>query len=147
MSLQDQLTSDMKIAMKAQDKTKLSVIRMVLSAIKYAELEKKAPLTYEQLLDVLARELKQRKDSHAEFTKGNREDLVAKVEAEIAIIEEYLPEQLSEDEVRAVVTAAVAEVGATSKADMGRAMGRVMPELKGRADGKLINKIVQELLL
>ncbi len=147
MSIQDQLTSDMKLAMKARDKSKLSVIRMVLSSIKYAELEKKAPLTDDQILDVLAREMKQRKDSLAEFIKGNREDLATKVEAEIEIIEEYLPEQLNEEEVRKIITAAIADLGASSKADMGKVMGLVMPAVKGRADGKIINRIVQELLL
>lgn len=147
MSIQDQLTSDVKLAMKAHDKTRISVIRMVLSSIKYSEIEKKAPLTDDQVLEVLARELKQRKDSFVEFTKANREDLATKVEAEIKIIEEYLPEQLSEEEVREIVNAAIDELGATSKADMGKVMGRVMPAVKGRADGKMINKIVQELLL
>lgn len=147
MSIQDQLTSDVKLAMKAHDKTRISVIRMVLSSIKYSEIEKKAPLTDDQVLEVLARELKQRKDSFVEFTKANREDLATKVEAEIKIIEEYLPEQLSEEEVREIVNAAIDELGATSKADMGKVMGRVMPAVKGRADGKMINRIVQELLL
>jgi uncharacterized protein YqeY len=137
----------MKLAMKAQDKTRLSVIRMVLSAVKYVEIEKKASLTDDQVLDVLAREVKQRKDSLAEFERGNRKDLVAKVKEELAILADYLPEQLSEEAVREVITAVIKEVGATGKADMGRVMGAVMPQLKGRADGKLINTIVQELLL
>ncbi len=147
MSILDQLTNDMKLAMKAQDKTRLSVIRMVISAVKYAELEKKVSLSDDQVLDVLAREVKQRKDSLAEFERGNREDLVAKVKEELAILADYLPEQLTEDAVRAVITATISELGATSRADMGRVMGAVMPQLKGRADGKLINTIVQELLL
>ena len=147
MSLLDRLSNDMKLAMKAQDKTRLSVIRMVLSAVKYVEIEKKASLTDDQVLDVLAREVKQRKDSLAEFERGNREDLVAKVKEELAILADYLPEQLSEEAVREVITAVIKEVGATGKADMGRVMGAVMPQLKGRADGKLINTIVQELLL
>lgn len=147
MSILDQLTNDMKLAMKAQDKTRLSVIRMVISAVKYAELEKKVSLNDDQVLDVLAREVKQRKDSLAEFERGNREDLVAKVKEELAILADYLPEQLTEDAVRAVITATISELGATSRADMGRVMGAVMPQLKGRADGKLINTIVQELLL
>ena len=147
MSLLDRLSNDMKLAMKAQDKTRLSVIRMVLSAVKYVEIEKKASLTDDQVLDVLAREVKQRKDSLAEFERGNREDLVAKVKEELAILADYLPEQLSEKAVRELITAVIKEVGATGKADMGRVMGAVMPQLKGRADGKLINTIVQELLL
>ncbi len=147
MSLLDRLSNDMKLAMKAQDKTRLSVIRMVLSAVKYVEIEKKASLTDDQVLDVLAREVKQRKDSLAEFERGNRKDLVAKVKEELAILADYLPEQLSEEAVREVITAVIKEVGATGKADMGRVMGAVMPQLKGRADGKLINTIVQELLL
>ncbi len=147
MSIQDQLNNDMKVAMKAQDKTKLSVIRMILSSIRNAEIEKKAPLTDDQVLDILVREQKQRKDSLVEFTKGNREDLATKEAAEIEIIEEYLPEQLTEAEVREIVAAIISEVGATTKADIGKVMGRVMPAVKGRADGKTINRIVQEFIL
>lgn len=147
MSIQDQLNNDMKVAMKAQDKTKLSVIRMILSSIRNAEIEKKAPLTDDQVLDILVREQKQRKDSLVEFTKGNREDLATKEAAEIEIIEEYLPEQLTEAEVREIVAAIISEVGATTKADIGKVMGQVMPAVKGRADGKTINRIVQEFIL
>ncbi|OEF96953.1 aspartyl-tRNA amidotransferase [Vulcanibacillus modesticaldus] len=146
MSLMDRINEDMKQAMKDKDKFKLSVIRMIRSAIKYAEIENKGELSDEQIVDVLTRELKQRRDSLQEFEKANRTELAEKVKNEIDILQEYLPEQLSEEELRQVVQDTINEVGATSKKDMGKVMGTVMPKVKGRADGKLINKLVQELL-
>lgn len=146
MSLMERLNEDMKQAMKNQDKFKLSVIRMVRSAIKYVEIEKRTTLTDEQIIDVLTREVKQRRDSLQEFEKAGREDLATSVKAELEILKDYLPEQLSEDEVRDIVKEAIAETGASGKADMGKVMGAVMPKVKGRADGKLINKLVMEFL-
>lgn len=146
MSLMNRLSEDMKQAMKNKDKFKLSVIRMVLSSIKYAEIEKKSSLTDDQIIDVLTRELKQRRDSLQEFEKANRTDLIEQVKAEIEILKDYLPEQLSEEELKKVIEDTIQEIGAKSKSDMGKVMSAIMPKVKGRADGKLINKLVQELL-
>jgi len=146
MSLSEQITVDMKQAMRDKDKFKLSVIRMVLSAIKYAEIEKRTALSDEQVLDVLTREVKQRRDSLTEFEKAGRTDLVETVQEEIKILMEYLPQQLTEQELKAIINEAITSVGAVGKADMGKVMSAVMPKVKGRADGKLINQLVQELL-
>src|SRR5690606_34250725 len=100
----------------------------------------------DEVLDILQREVKQRKDSLQEFTKAGRDDLVADVQAEIAIISEYLPQPMTEEEIKAVVQQTLQEVGASSKADMGKVMGALMPKVKGRADGRLVNQIVQQLL-
>ncbi|MBP9483667.1 MAG: GatB/YqeY domain-containing protein [Negativicutes bacterium] len=127
-------------------KLRLSVLRMVKSAAKYLEIERKEGLTDEDLLTVFVKEVKQRRDSIDEFKKGNRMDLVEASEAELAILQEYLPQQLSEAELRELVQAAVQETGAQSKKDMGKVMADLMPRTKGRADGKLLNRIVQEFL-
>jgi len=146
MTLMFRLTEDMKQAMKNKDKFKLSVIRMVISSIKYAEIEKKSSLTDDQIIDVLTRELKQRRDSLHEFEKADRIDLIEQVKSEIVILQDYLPEQLSEDELKKVIQDTVYEIGAKSKSEIGTVMAAVMPKVKGRADGKLINKLVQDLL-
>ncbi|MFC0212078.1 GatB/YqeY domain-containing protein [Paenibacillus chartarius] len=146
MSLSERLNEDMKNAMKSQDKFKLSVIRMVRSAIKNIEIDTKKTLSDDEVLDVLNREIKQRKDSLQEFEKAGRDDLAETVQAEIAVLIEYMPQQLSEEEVKAIVQQTIQEVGASSKADMGKVMGALMPKVKGRADGKLVNQLVQQLL-
>ncbi|MCF6092836.1 GatB/YqeY domain-containing protein [Microaerobacter geothermalis] len=146
MSLIERLNEDMKQAMKDKDKVKLSVIRMVRSAVKNAEIEARKELSEDEVLAVLNRELKQRRDSLQEFEKAGREDLVEKVKEEIDILVKYLPEQLSEEELRRLVEQTITEIGASSKAEMGKVMGALMPKVKGRADGKLVNQIVQQLL-
>jgi uncharacterized protein YqeY len=146
MSLSERLNEDMKQAMKSQDKFKLSVIRMVRSAIKNVEIDQKRTLDDNEVLDVLSREIKQRKDSLQEFEKAGRDDLAAAVKAEIAVLSDYLPQQLTEEEVKAIVQQTIQETGASSKADMGKVMGALMPKVKGRADGKLVNQLVQQLL-
>lgn len=148
MTLRDRLTEDMKQAMKDKEagKLKLSVIRMVRSAAKNIEIDRHKELDDNELLDVVAKEVKLRKDSLDEFRKANRPDLVATLEQEIAILMEYLPEQMTEAEVRALVTQAVADAQATSPKDMGKVMTLLMPKVKGRADGKLVNSLVKELL-
>ncbi len=146
--LKARLDGDIKAAMKDREagKLRLSVLRMVKSAAKYLEIERKEGLTDEDLLTVFVKEVKQRRDSIDEFKKGNRMDLVEASEAELAILQEYLPQQLSEAELRELVQAAVQETGAQSKKDMGKVMADLMPRTKGRADGKLLNRIVQEFL-
>ena len=148
MSLKDKLTEDMKQAMKDKEagKLRLSVIRMVRATIKNVEIDRKKELSEEEVLDVLAKEVKMRRDAMEEFTKGNRLDLAQQLEQEIAILMQYLPQQLSESEVRVLVTEAVAEAQATAPKDMGKVMAVLMPKVKGRADGKLVNTIVREML-
>ena len=135
MSIKEQLTADMKEAMKSHDKDRLSVIRFVRGAIRQAEID-----------GVISKEVKMRKDSIEEFKKGGREDLVAKTQAEIDVLMPYLPAQLSEDEIRALVKEAVEKTGASSPKDMGKVMGMLMPKVKGRADGKMVNTIVRSML-
>ena len=146
MSLGERLNDDMKQAMKNKDKFRLTVIRMIRSAIKNLEIAQKRTLDDDEVLDILQREVKQRKDSLQEFTKAGREDLASDVQAEIAVISEYLPQPMTEEEMKAVVQQTIQEVGASSKADMGKVMGAVMPKVKGRADGRLVNQMVQQLL-
>ena len=148
MSIKDRLTEDMKAAMKAKadGKQQLAVIRMVRSAIRQQEIDGKTELDDNGVIAVISKEVKMRKDSLEEFKKGGREDLVAQTEAEIAVLMPYLPQQLSEAEVRTLVEEAVAASGASSQKDMGKVMGLLMPKVKGRADGKVVNTIVRELL-
>ncbi|GIO85318.1 hypothetical protein J25TS5_22500 [Paenibacillus faecis] len=146
MSLSERLNEDMKQAMKSQDKFKLSTIRMVRATIKNLEIDLKRPLNDNEVLDILSREIKQRKDALQEFEKAGRDDLAAGVRAEAEIIAEYLPEQLSEEEIKVIVQQTIQETGATSKAEIGKVMSALMPKVKGRADGKLVNQAVQQLL-
>jgi uncharacterized protein YqeY len=146
LNLLDRLNQDMKEAMKNKEKEKLSVIRMVKSSLQNEQIKFGRDLTEDDQLTVLNRELKQRKDSLQEFEKANREDLVEKLRNEISILEHYMPEQLSEDELLAIVDETISEVGASSKADMGKVMGAIMPKVKGKADGGLVNRLVQQQL-
>jgi len=148
MTLRDRLTEDMKLAMKDKEagKLRLSVIRMVRSAAKYLEIDRHKELDDNELLEVVAKEVKMRKDSLDEFRKANRPELLETLEQEIAILMEYLPEQMGEAEVRSLVAQAVADAKASSPKDMGKVMALLMPKVKGRADGKLVNAIVKEML-
>ena len=146
MNLSDRLTDDMKQAMKDKNKSVLSTIRMMRASVKNQEIELKRPLDDNEILDVLSREIKQRKDSLQEFEKAGRHDLVENVAAEIEVISKYLPEQLTEEEIQEIVRQTIQELGASSKADMGKVMGALMPKTKGRADGKLVNQAVQKFL-
>lgn len=146
MALTDQLQEDMKAAMRAKDKDALSVIRMIRAAIKNKEIERGTELGDEEVTELLSRELKQRNDSLHEFKKAGRDDLAIKTEQEIAVIKRYLPEQLSEEALRKMVIEAVQATGAKTRADMGKVMSEIMPKVKGRADGKLVNRLVQEIL-
>lgn len=136
----------MKRAMKEKDKMRLSVIRMVRTALKNEEIERQRPLTEEETIQVLQRERKQRRESLQAAQQAGRTDLEAQAQQEIAILEEYLPTALSEEELRTLVEETIAEVGAKGKADLGRVMAALMPKVKGRADGKAVNALVQELL-
>ena len=145
MSLKEKLANDMKEAMKAREagKERLSVIRLVRGAIRQIEIDQRVELDDEGVLAVISKEVKQRRDSIEEFKKGGREDLVAHNEAYIAILMEYLPAQLTEAEVKALVDEAVAAVGAKDPKDMGKVMKELMPKVKGKADGKLVNQLVK----
>lgn len=148
MSIKDQLTADMKQAMKDREagKLRLSVIRMVRANIKNVEINDKKELTDDEVLAVLMKEVKMRQDSVEEFQKAGRDELVAQAKEEIAILKKYLPEALSDDELKAIVAEVIAAVGATSPKDMGKVMLAVMAKTKGRVDGKRINVMVRELL-
>jgi len=146
MSLSDRLNDDMKQAMKDQNKFRLSVLRMIRSSVKNAEIERRRPLDDQEVLEILNRELKQRRESLQEVEKAGRQDLADSLTAEIEIISEYMPKPLSEQELEDIVKATIQEVGASSKSDMGKVMGALMPKVKGRADGKLVNQLVQKLL-
>ena len=146
MNLSERLNDDMKQAMKDKDKFKLTTIRMIRASIKNAEIDLKRSLEDSEVLDILSREIKQRKDSLQEFNKAGRDDLAKDVAAEIDIIGVYLPEQLTEEEIKSIVLQTIQETGASSKAEMGKVMTALIPKVKGRADGKLVNTIVQQSL-
>ncbi|MEY8191175.1 GatB/YqeY domain-containing protein [Peribacillus simplex] len=146
MSLLERLNNDMKQAMKNKEKDKLSVIRMLKASIQNEAMKQRQDLTDDEELTVLSRELKQRKDSLQEFENAGRSDLVDKVRTELVYVEAYMPEQLSEEDISKIVKQTILEVKATSKADMGRVMGALMPKVKGKADGSLVNKLVQQHL-
>ena len=143
MSLKETLNNDIKTAMKAKDKETLSVLRMIKTAVQAAEIDKKEALNPEEELTILAREAKQRRESLAEFVKAGRDELVAKTEAEIEIVERYLPKQLSVEEVKEVIATVAEKIGATTQKEFGKLMGAVMQELKGKADGNVIKEQVK----
>jgi uncharacterized protein YqeY len=146
MGLLEQLNEDMKQAMKSQEKFRLSVIRMVKSSIKNVEIDVRRPLEETEVQDIVQREIKQRKDAMSEFEKAGREDLVDQLKLELDVLVAYMPQQLTEEEIRFVVQDAIRAVSAASKADMGKVMGAVLPQVKGRADGKIVNQLVQSEL-
>ncbi|WP_027407846.1 GatB/YqeY domain-containing protein [Anoxybacteroides tepidamans] len=147
MGLLERLNDDMKQAMKNKEKEKLSVIRMVKASLQNEAIKLgKSQLSEDEELTVLSRELKQRKDSLQEFENAGRSDLADKTKEEIRILELYMPKQLTEEELTEIVKQTIAEVGASSKADMGKVMGAIMPKVKGKADGSLVNKLVQQHL-
>ena len=143
MSLKETLNNDIKTAMKAKDKETLAVLRMIKTAVQVAEIDKKEELNAEEELTILAREAKQRRESLAEFVKAGRDELVAKTEAEIEIVERYLPKQLSVEEVKEVIATVAEKIGATTQKEFGKLMGAVMQELKGKADGNVIKEQVK----
>ncbi|KOY15676.1 MULTISPECIES: GatB/YqeY domain-containing protein [Paenibacillus] len=146
MNLSERLNEDMKQAMKSKDKFKLSNIRLIRSTIKNLEIDLKRDLDDNEVLDILSREIKQRKDALQEFDKAGREDLAANAKAEIELLSQYLPAQLTEEEIKVIVQQTIQETGASSKAEMGKVMSALMPKVKGKADGKLVNQAVQQFL-
>lgn len=150
MSLKAQIDADIKVAMKAKDKIRLETVRSIKKVILEKESELRAKgqdsLTPEQELEVLSQQAKQRRDAIAQYLKAERQDLAAKEQAELAIIETYLPEQLSAGELENVVTQIITEVGAKTAQDLGKVMGVAMKKLKGKADGKKIQELVKRKL-
>ena len=145
-NLKEKLEADLWQAMKDRDNVKRSVLRLLLAAIKNAEIAKRGSLDNPDILGIVAREVKQRNESIEAFKQGDRQDLVAQEEAEMAILKEYLPRQLSREEVIVEARQVIEEVGAQGPRDKGKVMSRIMAQLKGKADGREINEIVTELL-
>ena len=145
--MQDRLFSDLKEAMKKGDKLRQSVIRLTRAEIQNAEKAKGEPLDDPGVIEILSREAKKRRESIAEFSKGNRQDLVDKEEAELAILLEYLPPQMPREEVVAAARSVIEELGAQGPGDKGKVMGKLMPQLKGKAEGRLVSEVVAELLV
>ncbi len=146
MGLADKLLEDMKAAMKSKDKATLETIRGVRSQMKNAEVAKGESLADEDILQVLTKEAKRRKESISMYEQGGRSDLVESETRELEIIQSYLPEELSEDELKQIVLDAIQKSGAESMKEMGKVMSIVMPQIKGRADGKAVQEIVRQKL-
>ncbi|MBQ7572688.1 MAG: GatB/YqeY domain-containing protein [Clostridia bacterium] len=146
MSLKDKLGDDLKVAMRQKDTVRKNVVQLIRAGIKQIEVDKRVTLDDEGVLDVIAKQLKQRRDSLPDYEKSGRDDLVTQLKREIEILMEYLPAQLTHEELEAIVKEAVDSTGAQSVKDMGKVMAYVMPKTKGRADGKEINAIARTLL-
>ena len=146
MALREKLSEDMKNAMKARDELRLSTIRMIRSAVKNKDIELKRELNEQEIVEVIATLGKQRRESIRLFTEAGRQDLVEKEEKELAVLLEFLPQQLSREEVAELVEKIVAESGAQGAKDMGKVMKALMPHVAGRADGKMVSDVVREKL-
>lgn len=146
MSLKVKLMDDLKLAMKNKDEVRKSVVTLLRSGIKQFEVDNRTELDEEGILDIVAKQLKQRRDSLEEFKKAGREDLINETESEIKILMEYLPAQLSEEEIEKIVIDTINEVEASSPKDMGKVMSAIRPKVKGRADGKIVNELVKKHL-
>ena len=143
MSLKEKLQEDLKSSMKNKDTVRKSVVTLIRASIKQYEVDNRVELDDEGIIDIISKQLKQRRDALDEFAKANREDLISETESEIKVLKEYLPQQLSEEELNEIVKLTISEVGATSMKDMGKIMSVIRPKVKGRADGKLINELVK----
>jgi len=146
ITLKDKIQETLKGALKRQQGVEVSTLRLLLSEIKYAEIAQQKPADDNKVLDVIAKEIRRRRESIEAFKKGNRSDLVAQEEAELAVLLSYLPEQMSRAEVMAAARRVVDAVGAKGPSDKGKVMAQLMPQLKGKADGKEVSEIVSELL-
>lgn len=147
--LKQQIKAELKQSMLAKDAERTSVIRMLISAIGYAEIQKGGAgyeATDEEVMEVIQKQAKQRKDSIEQYKTAGRDELVEKEEKELALLQKYLPEQMGEEEIKKLVTEAVTKTGASSPSDMGKVMGALMPHVKGKADGGLVSKLVREAL-
>ncbi len=146
MTLKDQITEDMKTAMRAKDTARLGTIRLLLAAVKQKEVDERVEVDDVMLVGIVDKLIKQRKDSISQFTAAGRQDLADKETAELKVLEVYLPQRLSEDEIKAEVAAIVAELGAKGPADMGKVMGAVKGKLAGKADMGLVSAAVKAAL-
>jgi len=146
LTLKERIVEDMKQAMKAKDKLKLDAIRMLRGAIRDREIEKQLDLDDDGVIQVLANQVKKRRDSIEQFRDAGRTDLVEREEKQLQALEIYMPQQLSLDEVKHLVDEVIAETGASSMRDMGKVMSTIMPRIRGKADGKQVNQIVRETL-
>jgi uncharacterized protein YqeY len=146
MTLQNRIETGMRDAMRARDERRTQTLRMAMSAAHNRQIELGRPLADEDYLDVLSKQVKQRRESVEAFRAGGRDAMAENEEAEAAILAEFLPAPLSADEIDGIVRAAIAETGAASPADLGKVMGRVAPQTKGRADGKAVSDLVRQLL-
>ena len=144
--LKQKLSDDLKQAMRSGDTIKRGAIRMLMAAINNAEIARQAKLEDSDIFGVIAKEVRQRRESIEAFKQGNRQDLVDKEEAELAILQEYLPQQMTREEVVEAARKVIAEVGAEGLGDKGKVMSVLMAQLKGQADGREINEVVSELL-
>lgn len=146
MTLKERLMEDMKVSMRNKETLRKSVITMIRASVKQKEVDDRVDVNDDDVIELIAKQLKQRKDALVEFEKAERDDLIAQTKAEIEILASYLPQQLTDEELEAVVRDAVAEVNAQSVKDMGKIMGKVMAVAKGRVDGKRINEMVKKVL-
>ncbi len=146
MGLKKQIKEDLNKALKAKEKGKVSVLRMVNAEIKNEEIDKKEDLTDEDIIKIIFKELKKRKEGLEEFKKAGRDLIVKKEEKQIQILEDYLPEQMSKEEIEELVEKVIEETRAEGMSDMGKIMKEIMPKVKGKADGKIVNSIVKEKL-
>ncbi|EFA89787.1 GatB/YqeY domain-containing protein [Peptoniphilus lacrimalis] len=146
MSIKDKLMADLKDAMKSHNKLRKDVITLIRSAIKQREVDERIELTDEDILTIISKQLKEKKSSIEDFKKGNREDLVKQTEDEMEILLEYLPKQLSQEDLKEIVKDAIDKENISSMKDIGKLMKAVMPQVKGKADGNAVNKIARELL-
>jgi len=146
LSLEEVIFNDMKKALKENEKLKLSTLRLIRAAIKNAEISKKDKLTEDEVVGIVNNNLKKLEESLDMFTKGQRPELAEKAKKEIEIVKKYLPEQLSEEEIKKIVKETIIKFGFKSLQDIGPAMKEIIPQLKGKADGKIVNKMVRDLL-
>ena len=146
MSLTDRIKDDMKVAMRERDKERLSTIRLILAAIKQQEVDRRETPTDADVLAILDKMVKQRKDSIEQFTKAGRDELAEKEQSEIVVIQDYLPKQLSEEEILTLVDDAISSTGAESMRDMGKVMGILKPQLQGRADMGQVSGLIKSKL-
>lgn len=148
MSLADTISDDLKTAMKARDAVRTGTLRLVLAGIKNLRVQEGhgADVSDEEVTGIIAKEAKKRRESIDTYTEHGREELAAKEQAELEVLETYLPEQMGAEEIRALVDQAVADTGASGPGDLGKVMGKLMPQVKGKADGKLVNQVVREAL-
>jgi hypothetical protein len=145
-ALKTRIADDVKQALRSGETLRLSVVRMLLSAVNYAEMAKMAELDDAGVVGVISKEIKQHRESIEAFKSGNRPELAAKEEAELAILQAYMPKQMGRDEIAGLVKQAIAETGAQGPRDKGKVMGKLMPQVRGKADGQEVNAVVTELL-